>query len=297
MEQKHAEIRVGYDLDLWRAGNLRLPLSVPLDTCPHWLLCGNSGSGKSYLLLLLLRNLLREYGDEVKLWVMDFKHSTDFAFLSGVPRFYTGADCAAGLEDYYQEFQNVRDGKLRDDRLRLLVFDEWAGFLVWETQQNKKQAEVYRRYLLEVLLMGRSIGSRACGVWVILQRNDAKYLDGRDQFFVTIALGKMNRDFKAMVLQGDELEQKDIYLPWEGILRMDGRQTRFLKVPKLRDPEQVKGQIRRMLTQASTAEGGGAPGQAPVSITRCNGTSKPKEFQRISCPSQNGTTKGTEETP
>ena len=193
MEQKHAEIRVGYDLDLWRAGNLRLPLSVPLDTCPHWLLCGNSGSGKSYLLLLLLRNLLREYGDEVKLWVMDFKHSTDFAFLSGVPRFYTGADCAAGLEDYYQEFQNVRDGKLRDDRLRLLVFDEWAGFLVWETQQNKKQAEVYRRYLLEVLLMGRSIGSRACGVWVILQRNDAKYLDGRDQFFVTIALGKIDR--------------------------------------------------------------------------------------------------------
>lgn len=137
--------------------------------------------------------------------------------------------------------------------MRILIFDEWVGFQIWETQQNKKQAEKYKRYLLEILLLGRSM---LCGAWVIMQRNDAKYIEGRDQMFVTIALGKMSREMKQMIMQGEDLEQKDVYTCGEGIIRMDSVGTKFIKVPKLRDINKVRQQIVDILAQADTAEGG-----------------------------------------
>ena len=158
------------------------------------------------LTLMLLRNVLKEFREDVRLWIMDFKSSEDFSFLEGCARYYCGAECAEGLEDYYREYQEVKSKKAKDGILRLIVFDEWAGFQIWETQQNKKQAEKYKGYLLEILLMGRSMN---CGAWVIMQRNDAKYIDGREQFFVTVSLGKMSREFRQMIMQGEDLEQRD----------------------------------------------------------------------------------------
>ena len=177
---EHSAIKVGYDLDVYEKHGVKLPIYAQMQKCPHWLICGNSGSGKSYLTLMLLRNVLKEFREDVRLWIMDFKSSEDFSFLEGYNRYYCGAECAEGLEDYYREYQEVKSKKAKDGILRLIVFDEWAGFQIWEAQQNKKQAEKYKGHLLEILLMGRSM---MCGVWVIMQRNDAKYIDGREQFF------------------------------------------------------------------------------------------------------------------
>lgn len=251
---KHESIKAGYDLDMWEKYHTRIGIHIDLIKYLHWLICGNSGSGKSYFILMLLRNILVEYKNDIQLWFCDFKSSDDFAFLSGYSRYYAGEDCARGLEEFYAEYQQVKNGAIRDGCIRWLVFDEWAGFLIWETQQNKKLAEKHKGYILECLLMGRSM---LCGVALILQRNDAKYVEGRDQFFVTVAFGKLNSDFKRMVMQGDELEQRDVYMQGEGIIRMDSIGTKFIKVPKLKDIDHVKQQIMDCLTQADTAEGGG----------------------------------------
>lgn len=250
-------IKIGYDLDRWTQEGNRQPISVNLEKNPHWLICGNSGSGKSYLLLMLLRNLLVEYGTNIKLWFCDFKSSDDFAFMREYSHYYTGDDCSEGVDNFYAEYQRVKNGEVQDGIIRLLLFDEWAGFQVWETQKDKKVAEKYKRYLLEILLMGRSM---QCGVWIIMQRNDAKYIDGREQFFVTIVLGKMSREMKQMILQGDEIEQKPFYSCGEGIVRKDELGTRFLKVPRLRNVTNVQRQIRDCLQQVDTAEGGGDEG-------------------------------------
>lgn len=247
---EHGRIKAGYDLDAYEKYNVRLPVYIPLLKCPHWLICGNSGSGKSYLTLMLLRNVLREFQTDVRLWIMDFKSSEDFSFLKGYSHYYSGTDCGNGLEDFYNEYQKVKNGETRDGILRLIVFDEWAGFQIWETQQNKKQAEKYKGHLLEILLMGRSM---MCGVWVIMQRSDAKYIDGREQFFVTVALGKMSREFKQMVMQGEDLEQRAVYSCGEGIIRADSIGTKFLKVPKLRSMERVMQEIQGYLAQAGDA--------------------------------------------
>lgn len=256
--KKHSPIAIGFDLDMWEKHGIRLPLYVPLEKNLHWQICGNSGSGKSYLTLMLLRNILEEYQTDIKVWFMDFKNSDDFSFMRGYSHYYTGTGCADGLEDFYAEYQKVKDGEIQDNTIRLMLFDEWAGFQIWETQQNKKQAERYRGYLLEILLMGRSM---LCGAWVIMQRNDAKYIEGREQMFVTIVLGKMSREMKQMIMQGEELEQKEVYSCGEGIIRMDSIGTKFIKVPKLRSIRHVKQQIWDCLAQADTAGGGG--GEVP----------------------------------
>ena len=261
MMTKHKPIKVGYDLDMFENHNVQLPIFVDLTSALHWLICGSSGSGKSYLTLMLLRNILIEYGCDIKLWILDFKNSNDYACCKDYSHYYTGADCEKGLENFYEEYQKVKDGTIQDSTIRLLVFDEWAGFQIWETQQNKKQAEKYKGYLLEILLMGRSM---LCGVWVIMQRNDAKFIEGREQFFVTIALGKMSRELKQMVMQGEDLEQKQIYAKGEGTIRMDSARTRFLKVPRLKSVGRVQQQIKDCLVQADSTEGAGSQAPDPV---------------------------------
>lgn len=59
-----------------------------------------------------------------------------------------------------------------------------------------------------------------------------------------------------MVMQGEDLEQREIYDRGEGIVRMDSIGTKFLKVPKLKDVENVKHQILSCLAQAEAAHGG-----------------------------------------
>lgn len=250
----HQPIKVGYDLEMFEKFNVAMPIFVDLVSALHWQILGSSGSGKSYLALMLLRNILTEYGSDIKLWILDFKNSDDYACCKDYSHYYTGADCEKGLEDFYREYQQVKDGTLKDGQLRLLVFDEVAGFQIWETQQNKKQAEKYKGYLLEILLMGRSM---LCGVWIIMQRNDAKFVEGREQFFVTIALGKMSRELKQMVMQGEDLEQKEVYAKGEGIIKTDSERTRFLKVPKLKSVGRVQQQIKDCLVQADSTEGAG----------------------------------------
>lgn len=258
---KSNSIKVGYDLEMFEKLKIKMPIFVDLHSALHWLICGSSGSGKSYLTLMLLRNLLITYGDNIKLWILDFKNSEDYECCKNYSRYYTGKDCEQGLEDYYEEYQQVKNGTIKDSKIRLLLFDEWAGFQIWETQQNKKQAEKYKGYLLEVLLLGRSM---LCSVWIIMQRIDAKFIEGREQFFVTIALGKMSRELKQMVMQGEDLEQREIYARGEGIIKMDSAQPRFLKVPKLKSVEHVQQQIRDCLVQADSTEGAGSQSPDPV---------------------------------
>jgi len=82
---EHNGIKAGYDLDAYEKYSLKLPVCISLQKCPHWLICGNSGSGKSYLTLMLLRNVLKEFLEDVKLWILDFKSSEDFSCLITIP--------------------------------------------------------------------------------------------------------------------------------------------------------------------------------------------------------------------
>lgn len=239
-------VRVGYDLLAWEKYGKRLPIAVPIQENPHWLICGSSGSGKSYFVLWLLRNLLREEIDNLVLYFCDFKNSDDFSFLRGYEHYYTGEDCARGLDEFYAEYQGVKSGETKDGKLRLVLFDEWAGFQVWMTQTDKKRAERYKSIMLEVLLMGRSM---RCGCFVVMQRNDAAYIQGRENFFVTCVFGKLSPDMRKMLIPGEDIDQRPTYAPGEGLIRTDQFGVKFLKVPRLKSVQAVHDEIFAFLTR------------------------------------------------
>lgn len=256
---EHKPIKVGYDLDIFERYSLCMDINVNLSQKIHWIICGKSGSGKSYFELMFIRNVLVEYQDDVVLYFLNFKRDRTFeSAFYGYEHYYSDTDCEEGLKTFYEdEYLKVRNGEITDGRLRLIVFDEVAAFIIWISQRDKKQAEHYRALLLEVLLTGRSLIGGACGLIACMQRIDTKFIEGREQFFVTICFGKMSRELKLMVMQGEELEQKEVYSVGEGIIRTDDIGTRFLKVPKLRSITKVEQQIRDCLHLTDTAGGGG----------------------------------------
>ncbi len=264
MIPEHSKIKVGFDLEIWEHYSCQMGIYIDLHKSLHWLITGNSGSGKSYLVQQILRNILMEYKGDVKLWILDFKNSSDYAYLSGYPLYYTGEACSKGLSDFYAEYQKVKNGEIKDGRLRLLIFDEMAGFQIWQTQQDKKLAEKYSNYLLEILLMGRSM---LCGIFSIMQRPDSKYIPGREQFMVYIALGKLSLEFKKMIMQGDDLEQKPVYDVGEGIIKTDYFGTKFLKVPRIRNLQSIHKQIISCLESFGMFDSYGAARGGEVSLS------------------------------
>ena len=251
---RRTPIKIGYDLILFEKYGVKQELRIDVLSHLHWLVCGNSGSGKSFFMTFLLRNLLLEYtSSEIILYVLDFKGDELFIkTFQGYSQYYRGMDCENGLNDFYAEYQKVRDGNLKDGVIRLIFFDEWSSFFLALAQNDKKRAERYKSYLFEMECLGRSM---LIGVMLSFQRIDAKYIDGRENFFVTICFGKMSRELKQMVMQGEDLEQRAIYNVGEGIVRTNDTGTHFLKVPKLRDVEKVCRQIRASLSLPDSTEG------------------------------------------
>mgnify|MGYP000429378989 CR=1 FL=1 len=94
------------------------PILLKLETHPHALITGSSGSGKSYALMYLIGNLLQENPD-IELYVLDFKYSDDFEFLTGCEHYFKGDECYDGVMEYYDKFSKRR--KKRDTGKRMLL--------------------------------------------------------------------------------------------------------------------------------------------------------------------------------
>lgn len=240
---------LGWDLEIYETYGMKKMITLDIQKKPSGLVTGASGSGKSYFVTAFLNHILRVYGEMVIIYYCDFKAGDDTEFLRPYDRYFSGEACVEGLAAYYKEFQAVRDGQ-RDGKLRLLFFDEWAGFLLWETQKSKKQADIYKGMLQEILLMGRSL---LCGAWIILQRPDSAWLGGRENFHsvccflsggVSSELGKMISLEEETV---EKIRQRDFFQVGEAVFKSDGRKTVFMKTGKITDVEFCQNEILDVL--------------------------------------------------
>lgn len=250
-------LTLGWDLEVYEEFGLKKSIILDIRKKPSGLVTGASGSGKSYFITILLNHILQVYGDSVVVYYCDFKSSEDTEYLSQYCRYFTGEKCADGLVAYYEEYQAVKDGK-RDGKLRLIFFDEWAGFQLWETQKSKKQAEVYKGMLQEILLMGRSL---LCGAWVILQRPDSSWLSGRENFHsiccflsggVSSELGRMISLEEEIT---DKIKQRDFFQIGEAVYKSDGEKSKFMKVGEIPDISVYQQQILAALLRTDGEAG------------------------------------------
>lgn len=202
----------------------KIPLYVDFASTPHLLLVAPSGSGKTYLLTLLLKQLAAK---PVDLLLADFK-GVDFIELDGCSRYYKHTAVADALQLTFDTLQERMHSPKRDNRPLILCIDEWSGFL---SLYPKKEQDAFKQQMASILMLGRGVG-----VFVImaLQRADANYITGRDNFGNAIGLGRLSGE-SARMLFPDDTDSIQPKGRGRGYLRTDGKPLREIVVPRIRD--------------------------------------------------------------
>ncbi len=213
-----------------------------LDSAPHAICVGPTGSGKtSFVKLIIARLGLRIRSASVL--ICDFK-ADDFRSLRGLPNHFEFSNCVDGLDRYYRAFQARQSGQDDSRDFRLLVFDEWASFL---NLLDKKEADSARTKLSTLLMLGRSFGFQ---VIISQQRADAEnFVKGaRDNFGLVVALGNISKESAAMF--GFERNRME---PVSGIghgyMLTNGTDMAAIQVPRVRDVKRMETYIRRVVAR------------------------------------------------
>ena len=226
---------VGYEQSALDVG-VKLPVSINFSVVPHLLIVAPSGSGKTHLLMLILKQLAQRDG---KLILADFK-GVDFIDLENCQQYYRHQNVAQALQFVFEELQDRMSHPRTTYHSLYFVVDEWSGFL---GLYSKKEQETYKQQLASALMLGRGV---SIFVIVALQRADAAYLSGRDNFGNCIGLGSLSKESISMTFS----EYKDLIVPKQrghGYLQTDGKPLREIVVPKIRKPEKVMEIIKLAL--------------------------------------------------
>lgn len=234
----------GYDLAIWQKAEIAVPIQLDLKTYCHALICGSSGSGKSYALMYLLKQLLDE---DICLYLLDPKNSQDFSFLKEYEHYYSADDCFQGFKDYHNIFTQARK-TMKADKRYVLVCDEFPAFILQLKAQdglNKtKMASEILSINSELLMLGRGV-AKGFGVWTVCQRPMATVFSegSRDNYMVSLNLGRLSKETKQMLFSDEEISEGVVYGKGEGVMLADGKSLTEVKFPYIRNIEEWKQSI------------------------------------------------------
>lgn len=244
-------MRYGYDLTLLEDYGVKVSVTLDPGTHCHALITGASGSGKSWTLLYLIGSLLQSSPDTI-IFMCDFKSSNDFSFLHSYRHYYTGMDCFKGIMEYYERFQQVHQNGT--DGLRyILIVDEYPAFITHLQMLDKTNKAKHTNDILsavsEILMMGRGTGN-GFGFWCVTQRADSSWFSSgsRDNFMLTIALGRLSREQTFMIFSGEDIPER-IYKAGQGLLLADGQALKEVAFPLIKDVGDWKRHILSILSQ------------------------------------------------
>ena len=229
---------VGADCSALTLG-LLITQRIDFDRAPHLLIAAPSGSGKTYLLTYLLGQLAQKPGT---LLLADFK-GIDFLALDGCQHYYKHTAVERALQLTFDTMQERMADPQPDAEPIYFVIDEWAGFL---SLHPKKEQEDFKQKMASILMLGRGVQ-----VFVImaLQRADAAYITGRDNFGNCIGLGTLSRESMRMLFpdDADRIQPKP---RGKGYLHIDGKGLSEIVVPQLRDRAATMQLIRKKVSNA-----------------------------------------------
>lgn len=222
------------------------PITADMEVTGHACIVGGTGSGKSVATLYFLYNLLKNYS--VKLTICDFKKSGDYKGISDC--FAEFDEVTRCIEEYYSEYERTPEN---NSQIKLLLIEEYAGYIIWITQNDRKKAEEIKQKISAILMLGRS---RRCFVWCILQRISASLfpagIGAIDNFQICVGLGRLSVDSRKSLFAGEHFDNtafEECYHPktGQGLVLIDGQELQPLQIPYIADKGRLKLLLQRMV--------------------------------------------------
>lgn len=240
---------LGYDLDAWNQYGERIKISVDLSpqTNSHSILCGQSGSGKSFLEHAAIAKLaLSEPNGEI--YFADYKGDNTFSYLRGCPHYYSYKDTLKALEIVHKRLLARQSGEDSSTHPVTLIWDEYMAQVLSLLGEDKKVAAAVMNRVSEILLLGRSLSVRLI---MAIQRPDALAFPAgsRLNYGVVVVLGSSAKSIYEMLLPDfkDELKGRT-FKRGEGVVLFQGSELRYLKVPVVGNPKRMQELCIRALS-------------------------------------------------
>jgi DNA segregation ATPase FtsK/SpoIIIE-like protein len=235
-------VPLAWNLNLLQAG-IRKYVYVDFDTWPMVLVVGGTGAGKSYFLALFMAKIASHIQDS-QLFLCDFK-DIDYRMFADCPRRSSYENCFEGLSAFYDSFLSRLNGEDTSTNRKILVFDEWAAFVM---SRDKKTMEEVKTRLSTLLMMGRGVKHH---IIIGLQRGDSALfpLGGRDNFSAILAMGNISKEQKLMLFADERGDMTDINVRGQGYLSLDGKPILRVQVPTVTDFTKLHIAIRDGLSR------------------------------------------------
>lgn len=235
---KSSLVKLGYD------AQFKTPICADISVTGHACIVGGTGSGKSIATLYFLYNLLKTV-ENVELWIGDFKKSGDY---KGLSKNFSEFDKVTDLiEDFYKVFEGTPENS---NEIKLLLIEEYAGYITWLTQANKKRCEEIKGKVSNLLMLGRS---RHCYVWCIQQRMSASLfpsgIGAIDNYQICVGMSRLNFESRKSLFAGEHFEDEAFektYAPGQGqgLILIDGQPLKPLVIPRISNKGGLKALLR-----------------------------------------------------
>lgn len=236
-------LTLAYDLDAWNSFGDKEAISIDISPAAnsHIILCGMSGSGKSYLEYQLLYRLIQAERDRNgEYFFADYKGDDSFMALRKCPRYYAYKGTLEALNIVHARLIARQSGEDTTRNPITLVWDEYMAQALNITSQDKKAAAVMMNKVSEILLLGRSLSVRLI---ISCQRADAIAFPAGSRLNagIIIVVGAAVRSIYEMLLP-DHMEQVKgrQFGRGEGVVLLQGSTLRYIKVPTIRDERRMR---------------------------------------------------------
>lgn len=256
------DLILGFDYDKWYGyGKKELIITdISKKTNSHILLCGMSGSGKSYALNILFARICNTAGQDGIVYFADFKQDDQFVYLRECDRYYPYDSSIEALETVYEVLHKRQSGEDKTRHPVTLIWDEYMASVLAVQNVEKKKADNIMRKVSEILMLGRSLAVRLV---ISCQRPDAAAFPSgsRLNYGIIIVVGAPIRSIYEMLIPKeyiDAIGDREFGVG-EGVVLLQGSQLGFIKIPKVRDMEKMKQVCIDALTKEVNVAGVAKP--------------------------------------
>lgn len=224
-------------------------ISINLKEIPHYLICGESGSGKTFFATALVASICKHINN-AQLYIFDFKGDETLTQYKHHKRYYVYKECQEGLENLYSLFSERLESKISDTSPIIIYFDELASYINSFAKRADKEAQ--QKIIAEILMMGRSKGFHLI---TSTQRPDAELfkLGSRNNYSFRYLMGAScsNSDVQRMMFDNTDTEFRACK-QGSGFVTINGSAPILASVPMIENPLNMYSILDRALANGSS---------------------------------------------